>query len=91
MQVVLEEEGGVGRVGEGGGQKRKGGERGWGRGEGTHQFVQSSVGTPVFFLQRIARDFLCIIVMIGARCNMSQHESLLTDDRALRCTCQRAT
>lgn len=35
-------------MGEGGQKKKKGGERGWGRGEGTHQFVQSSVGTSGF-------------------------------------------
>lgn len=42
---------GVGRVGEGGGQKKKGGERGWGRGEGTHQFV-GFIGTPYFFSRK---------------------------------------
>lgn len=34
---------------------------------------------------------LSIIVVTGARCNMSQHKALLTDARALRRARQRAT
>lgn len=75
-------------------REKKKKERGWGRGEGTHQFVVFTWHPCLFPRTEQTELFsFCVIVIIGARCNMSPQAPppLLTDAWAPGRACQRAT
>lgn len=82
-------------MGEGGGQKKKGA-KGGGEEARVRINLLSSLAPLIFFffilVVRNEREIsFSIIVITGARCNMSQRGALLTDARAPRRARQRAT
>lgn len=84
---------GVGRVGEGGGQKKKGA-KGGGEEARVRINLLASLAPLIFFFLVVRTEkgvSFSIIGVSGARCNMSQHKAPLTDARALRRARQRAT
>lgn len=82
---------GVGRVGEGGGQKKKGA-KGGGEEARVRINLLASLAPLIFLVVRNEKAVpFSIIGISGARCNMSQHKALLTDARAPRRARQRAT